>query len=226
MTDRIIKLLGAQDEHEGLRIVEETNQFMRDMKAVTGLDSYASIVALAESSVGLNREIKTITEKDSSAEQLGTILAYKASHLELPKAQAQLVELAEAGRRRDVANLVKMALSTEKPSEQNPHAGKLVPATAKFWEAESAEKLEAFLKVAPRVIPSEAKQAAANTSGSPAATTTTPAGRMADSSGRTYEMIPPAEQTELKRTDRELFNALREDWVASGKPVNTSLAHN
>ena len=225
MTDRIIKLLGAQDEHEGLRIVEETNQFMRDMKAVTGLDSYASIVAHAETSVALSREVKTITEKDSSAEQLGTILAYKASHLELPKVQSQITELAEAGRRRDVANLVKMALSTEKPSEQNPHAGKLVPATAKFWEAESAEKLEAFLKVAPRVIPSEAKQGNANTS-SAAATTTTPAGRMADSSGRTYEMIPPAEQTELKRTDRELFNALREDWLTSGKPVNTSLTHN
>lgn len=225
MSDRIIKLLGAQDEHEGLRIVEETNQFMRDMKAVTGLDSYAGILTLVESSVALNREIKTITEKDSSPEQLGTILAYKASHLELPKVQEQIGELAEAGRRRDVASLVKMALSTEKPSDLNPHAGKLVPATAKFWEAESAEKLEAFLKVAPRVIPSEAKQGLANTS-SAAATTTTPAGRMADANGRTYEMIPPAEQTALKRTDSDLFNALRNDWVTAGKPVNTSLSHN
>lgn len=223
MTDRIIKALGAIDEHDALRQVSEANEFMAAVRAATGRETYAAAIEVINNGVSLAREIGVITEKTISGEQLGTVLAWKSSHEQLPALNAKFTELEESGRKRDVAALIKAGLSTAAPSAENPYAGKLTPALAKLCEGWDSVKLEEFLKVAGRQIPSEAKPAASNLSN---AASTTPSGRAANEQGKTYEQIAPAELVKLKKSDKDLYNALREDWIAAGKPANESTLSN
>ena len=217
MTDRILKALGATDEHEALRMVAEASEFMQNINQLTGRETYAGSLEVIRNDNTLSHEILATTEKKNSAEALGTVLAWKSASVELPKAQERVNELEEAGRARDVAALIKSALSTAAPSSENPHAGKLVPATAKFWETRAASELEAFLAVAPRVIPTAATPGAGATTSN---ATQVVNGRAADAQGRKYEEISASERASLKRSDSVLFNALREDWIAAGRPAD------
>ncbi len=219
MTDKIFKALGATDEHDALRIIAEGNQFMADVKAATGEETFVSAVSVIKAGVSLSRDLVAVTGKNSAAEQLGVVLAFKSSHEELPKANDKIKALEEDGRKRDVNALIKMALATEAPSELNPHAGKLTTATAKFWETRDAKELEAFLAVAPRVLPTQAKQATGN-DGTPS--TRNAAGRVVDSQGRTYEQIPSQQRVEQKKLDPEMFNAIRDSWIEAGRPASAT----
>lgn len=210
MTDRILKALGAVDEHEALRFVAEANEFMGKVKAVTGGTTYEETLAVMEPAVKMSREMAAITEQTESASQLGTVLAWKSSHAELPKQQARVTELEEAGRQRDVQTLIKEGLAPNSP--ENKHGGKLTPATAKFWESRPAAELAAFLEIAPRVIPGEVKQAATETK--PNAS-----GAAADADGNAYEDIKPAKRAAMQKEDPELYQALRADWVRRGQPA-------
>lgn len=223
MTDRILKALGATDEHDALRMVAEAAEFMQGINALTGRDTYNGSLEFLRSATALTREVLAATDKKETSEALGVVLAFKASHEELPKVQTKVCELEEAGRQRDVAALIKAGLSTQPPSAENPHAGKLVPATAKFWETRTAAELESFLAVAPRVIPTAATPGASNAS-TTSASATVVNGRAADTKGRTYEQITPSERAALKKSDPDLFNALRTDWEAAGKPAQATVA--
>lgn len=221
MSDRIIKALGATDEHDALRMVAEASEFMQAVHAVTGRETYTASLETIRANSQLAREILTATDKKEGAEALGSVLAWKASHETLPGVQTRCGELEEEGRKRDVDALIKMGLSPDAPSALNPYAGKLVPATAKLWESEPAAKLKAFLDVAPRVLPSAASPGASNSS-SAAASATVVNGRACDAKGRKYEDIPTPERASMKKSDPDLFNALREDWIAAGRPAQSA----
>lgn len=223
MSDKILKALGATDEHDALRIIAEGNQFMADVKAATGEETFVSALSVIKAGVGLSRDLVAVTGKNSAPEQFGVLLAFKASAEELPKVNDRVKALEEEGRKRDVSALIKMALDTGAPTELNPHAGKLVPATAKFWETRDAKELEAFLAVAPRVLPTQAKQAVSN-DGTPA--TRNAAGRVTDTKNRTYEQMPSQDRLDLKKSDPDLFNAIRDSWVEAGKPANEAARAN
>jgi hypothetical protein len=210
MSDRLLKALGAVDEHEALRFIAEANEYMSKVKAVTGCETYEETLAVMTPAVAMSRELTAMTGKAESAEQLGTVLAWKSSHEELPKQQAKVTELEEAGRKRDISNLIAEGLKPNAP--ENKHGGKLTPASAKFWENEPAAKLEAFLAVAPRVIPGEVKQASMEAK-------TNDNGAAADADGHAYEDIKPAKRAEMQKEDPELYNALRNDWVRRGQPA-------
>lgn len=211
MTDRILQALGAKDEHEALRLITQANEFMAQVKDTCGgRETYAETLAVMGPAIQLSREIGTLTAKTDSAEQLGTVLAWKSSHEELPKAQARLIELEESGRARDVAALVKEGMAPNSP--ENKHGGKLTLATAKFWETRPAAELAAFLEIAPRVIPGEARQERTEVA-------TNGAGAAANAEGLAWEDIKPAKRAAMQKEDPELYAVLRNDWVSRGEPA-------
>lgn len=210
MTDRILKALGAKDEHEALRAIAEANEFMASVKTATGRDTYAGALEVISNGVSLHREMALITEENESAKMLGTVLAYKSSHGALPPALAKVLELEEAGRARDVATLVKEGLAPNSP--ENKHGGKLTPATAKFWETRPAAELAAFLEIAPRVIPGEVRQERTDAK-------TNEVGAAADAEGKAWEDIKPAKRAAMQKEDPDLYRVLRDDWVKRGQPA-------
>lgn len=214
MSDRILEALGAKDELEALRIIAEANQFLTDIKEATGRETFAASLSVIRNSVSFSREIQATTEKGEQ-ESLGVVLAWKASHEQLPRVQEEVVKLSTAAKERDVENLCREGLA---PAGSGEHGGKLTPAMADYWrERKDPEALAAFLKIAPRVIPAAAKQAAPV---SPAADFV-PA--LAD--GRKYEDIAPAERAKLKRNDAALYEAMHNDWLARGKPAASASAN-
>lgn len=221
MTDRLLKALGAIDEHDALRAISQANEFMANVKIATGRETFAESLDVISNSVALSREIGTITAKPD-AESIGVVLAWKMASEQNPGLQARVTELEEEGRSRDVDALIKMALSTEAPSEENPYAGKLTkPLAAKMRDEFkfTAPQMKSFLDAKSRELPMPAKPGAQ----SPSAVKNA-AGRVADSQGRTYENIPPSERVALKKADPDLFNALREDWQTAGSPADLTPA--
>ncbi len=214
MSDRILQALGVKDEHEALRVIAQANEFMAKVKDTCGgRETYEETLAVMTPAIQLTREIGVLTGKAETAEQLGVVLAWQSSHTELPKAQERLTELEETGRKRDISNLIAEGLKPNAP--ENKHGGKLTPASAKFWENEPAAKLEAFLAVAPRVIPGEVKQASTEAK-------TNDNGAAADADGNAYEDIKPAKRAAMQKEDPELYQALRADWVRRGQPAAAS----
>src|SRR5687767_5445924 len=102
MTDRILEALGAQDEHEGLRLIEETSKFLASVKELTGREQYAQSLPVIKSAISLSREVETITEKPS-VEALGVILAWKSANEQNPQLQARVDELEEEVRKNTVS---------------------------------------------------------------------------------------------------------------------------
>lgn len=207
MSDKILEALGAKDEHEALRMIAEANQFLTDVKDCTGRETFAASLGVIKSNASLASEIGKLTDKPV-AESLGVILAWKSSHEELPKLQEENTKLTEKNRVNEVAGLI----------AQGKADGKLTPAMAKHFESKSADELRGFLAVAARVIPGDDKSQAKETTGGSDAQTNE-AGRVCDAQGRTYEQIPPAQRSDLKRSDKALFEALHSDWVKAGKPA-------
>lgn len=218
MTDRILEALGAKDELNALQLVSDANTFLTNVNEVTGRTTYDASLSVIKANTSLAREIESITGK-TGGECLGLVLAWKVAHEKAPELSAEIADLKEKARAATVSSLIKQALSTEPPSEQNPHAGKLVPATAKFWETRDVETLEAFLAASPRVIPSAAKQPTVNLGATPLSNAN---GALVTPEGKTYEALQPAERAKLKRNDREYFNALHANWKERGEPALTS----
>lgn len=208
MSDRILEALGAKDEHEGLRLVEETSKFLTAVHEATGREQFSACLAVIKSAVSLVREVETITGSES-ASALGTILAWKSASEQNPQLQAKLDELQEEVRKNTVSALIK----------RGKEEGKLTPATASYFESRPAGELEAFLAVAPRVIPGDVKQPKTESvSASPGAD-----GIMRTADGKAYEDLKPAARVALKKSDLELYNAIRSDWEKRGKPSNPAV---
>jgi hypothetical protein len=221
MTDRILKALGATDELEALRLVAEASDFMQSVHAITGVSTYAASLEALKAHAALCREVVAATEKPS-AEALGVVLAWKSDAAKVPDLNARVATLEEEGRTRDVDALIAKALDTGAPSDLNPHAGKLTKPQADYLRDElklNAAQLESYLKTKSRELPVPAKQGKTDLSKA-----TNGAGRVVDTQGRTYEQIPSPERVTMKKSDPDLFNAIREDWIAAGKPAQAEAA--
>src|SRR3954469_23364266 len=70
MSDRLLKALGAVDEHEALRFIAEANEYMAKVKTVTGSETYEETLAVMTPAVAMSRELTAMTGKSESAEQL------------------------------------------------------------------------------------------------------------------------------------------------------------
>jgi hypothetical protein len=115
-----------------------------------------------------------------------------------------------------------MALATEAPSDLNPHAGKLTKPQAEYLRDTlklDATQMAAYLATKNRELPMPAKQGKAEVGNA-----TNVAGRVCDGQGRTYEQIPTPERAALKKSDPDLFNALRSNWEEAGKPQAAAAA--
>jgi ATP-dependent protease ClpP protease subunit len=101
---------------------------------------------------------------------------------------------------------------------------KLTPATAKMYSdrfeaalvsgadgASVVADLQGFLAVAPRVVPapSVGRQGGGESSGE----------KPAQHNGKTFAQMAPVERARLSKSDPELYDLMRQDWVAAGKPA-------
>lgn len=196
----ILEALGADDESDALRIVAEANQFIGAMQTIAGTEALATVTEKVRQAHALARDVQAATDKPAN-EAIGVVLAWKAASEQLPQLAADLETAKESVRKQEVDQLL----------AEGKRAGKLTPATADFWATRSADELRAFLAVAPRVIPAVAKVAA------DAQPKSAPPTATAD--GQKYEALKPAEKARLKKSDPELFEALRNDWEERGKPA-------
>lgn len=220
-----VDVAGEPDESAAVRAATELRQFSADIQALLGADpattTFAAQLADLRLAFSLARDVQASTGK-SAGEAIGVVLAWKEGAAQTVALNARVTELEESGRTRDVDSLIKMGLASGAATGENPHAGKLTPALATHLRDElklNAAQLAAFLEKKSREIPAPVKQPGAT----PEAFVKNGAGRVADSKGRTYEQIPPAESAELKKLDPELHAALRQDWVDAGKPDYVAL---
>src|SRR5690606_3036284 len=123
---------GVEDESAALRLVAQTNEFLEDLRKLTGKESFGTIAARIREAASLARDVEDETGKPA-AEAIGVLLAWKASHDELPKAKEELEALNESMRTQEVSALI----------EQGKKDGKLNPATAEFWQSRGAAELKA-----------------------------------------------------------------------------------
>ncbi len=120
----------------------------------------------------------TGTRREDEAEAV--LLAWKQAHEELPRVQERLAALEEERRKERLARLI----------EEGKREGKLTPAMLSWAESQTPEALEAFLRVAPRVV-------RANGLEEP------------EPGGLDWHKMTPAERAELYRKDPEAYRALR-----------------
>ncbi len=234
MTDRVFKALGAGDELEALRIVENMNKFMASVKAVTGHDTFSTSINAMKVAFSF---LKEVTATAVSAEQaadgvaapspdalLGQILAWKDAHGKLPASEAKVAELEEAVRADRVEALIAQGREDVRPG-CGEHAGKMTPNLASYFRNKkaTAEEVEEFLKATTRVLPGAVNQPAVH-SGSPI--TTNAEGRVVTSEGKTYEQLLPVARQELKAADKHLWEAMKNDWEKFGCPPGIIEASN
>ena len=112
----------------------------------TEAEAGAMITRLA----GLERQLTTLTGRTSADEALAVVQAWRSAAEELPRVQERLAAL-EAER----VNERKRSLL-----EQGKREGKLTPAMLAWAEKQSVEALEAFLQVAPRILPEPTQEPA------------------------------------------------------------------
>lgn len=154
--------------------------------------------ALAASAAKLSAITAVIGEEGDKA--VGTVTAWKASHEVLAEKTAELDAIkakAEADRH---AALIK----------GGKEAGKLTADLEKHFADKPADEVEAFLAIAPKVVPvGDAKPAPA--SSGPAAT----AGELTHE-GKAYADMNEHERGALSAESPEIFASLRQDWIDSG----------
>lgn len=120
----------------------------------------------------------TGTRREDEAEAV--LLAWKQAHEELPRVQERLAALEEERRKERLARLI----------EEGKREGKLTPAMLSWAESQTPEALEAFLRVAPRVV-------RANGLEEP------------EPGGLDWNQMTPAQRAELYRENPEVYRALR-----------------
>lgn len=122
----------------------------------------------------------TGTRREDEAEAV--LLAWKQAHEELPRVQERLAALEEERKRERLARLI----------EEGKREGKLTPAMLSWAESQTPEALEAFLRVAPRVVLSNGAEEP-------------PVGQ----EGLDWHKLSPAQRAELYRENPEVYRALR-----------------
>lgn len=140
-----------------------------------------------------SRDVTALTGQDSLEKSLGVLAAWKTGAEQTDTLSKKLEKLeGERGAEKLSALL-----------EQGKRDGKLSPAMIESWASkQTPEALEAFLAVAPRVIPgsAETKEPA------PTATTSSPALTF---NGKTWAQLAPIEKHNLFVDNKDLYDAMK-----------------
>lgn len=109
----------------------------------------AEVTAIVSRLVTLERTLTSLTGHQDLDQALAVVQAWRQAHEELPRVQERLAALEEERRKERLARLI----------EEGKREGKLTPAMLSWAEQQTPEALEAFLAVAPRVLPEAATEA-------------------------------------------------------------------
>lgn len=173
------------------------------LKATTDKASADVATAKGETKVAQDRlaaiEAKIGATGDALMGALDGLLASKA---ELDKANAKLAEQAVASEKIERDALVK----------QGEADGKLTPALTAFYADKPLAELKGFIAVAPVVVPRPVAQP--KTAGA-AGAKTGKAELTLTHEGKTYTELKPSERAALKRSNRELFDAMHAEANAA-----------
>jgi phage I-like protein len=123
-----------------------------------------------------------LTGKRKEDEAEAVILAWKQAAEELPRLQERLTAMEEERRKERLARLI----------EEGKKAGKLTPAMLSWAEQQTPEALEAFLSVAPQVVPTGKAQ-----EGTPKL--------------KGWKEMTPGERAALYQENKEMYYALRKE---------------
>lgn len=159
-----------------------------------------AVVSAIKAAKAVEAQLAEVTDRANMAEALGTIRAWKDAAARHDEAAAELAELKIKAVKTEADTLIKDASTGAK--------AKLTPALAEFWRgqiggAEGAQadgrlaQLKAYLAAATPFLPGRSEQPA---------TTTDPLGTY---DGKAFRDMKPLEQAQLRRTQPELYAALR-----------------
>lgn len=140
----------------------------------------AEVAATVSRLVTLERTLTSLTGHQDLDQALAVVQAWQRAHEELPRVQERLAALEEERKKERLARLI----------EEGKREGKLTPAMLSWAGSQTPEALEAFLRVAPRVV-------RANGLEEP------------EPGGLDWHTMTPAERAELYRKDPEAYRALR-----------------
>lgn len=165
--------------------------------AAMGLKSDAdenTVGAKAQELAAMQRDLLAITGGSSPDEAMGTVKAWKASHARVEGLEAELKLRAEQAEKRERDEIVSAMRN----------AGKLtVDMEAELIPTMSVAQLRAFSKTAGRVVPvgKDVKEPEVKD----------PPGSLVSPEGKRYEEMSNAERNALAKSNRALFNAMRDD---------------
>jgi hypothetical protein len=183
----------------------DTKSLARDL----GLPEDATEIQIRTAVTTANTDRKTLLDAlgvSTVDAARGLVEAGRAAVAELPKAQARVAELEKASEERDRAAVI-AKLESEK---------RITPAQRDgFCKTASLETLRAFAESAP-VIVAESQHREAPASGAAGATAPV------THNGKSYEVLTGPERIALRGSDKDTFNALRNDWLSRGQPLAAS----
>lgn len=130
------------------------------------------------------------------ASLLGKLHGLKAKATETDAIKAQLAELMAEKKARELDQLI----------AQGRASGQITPANEAKLREKGPEFIRAYLETAPRVVPGTVRQPAVQASAS---------GIPVD---KPYEELTTAQRAALAKTNPELFNSLRADWIQRDRP--------
>jgi ATP-dependent protease ClpP protease subunit len=192
------------------------------MAGATETDVMARVTALRELEVqGL-----AITGAKDSSELVGAIRGIKAKADNADKVSAELTEVKgerdkqnfEALIMKGTSAPVKLSGATAKLYQDRFDAAVKADSDMKDGAGRSeavVKDLTGFLAVAPTIIASAARQPEAQKNGSGVGT----GAASLTYNGRSYAEMKPADRARLSKDEPELHEAMRDDWIAAGRPA-------
>jgi HK97 family phage prohead protease len=151
-------------------------------------DALAATTRLRES----QREVLALTGKDSFAEALGVLHAWRAGAQQTETLAADVQSLRAQIEQRDRAGMI----------EQARRDGKLAPTLLAWAEAQPLDTLKSFLAAAPRVVPGTKAIEPAPPAAAPTAA----------AASKPWEQLTPMEKHALHASNPDLFSQLRAEW--------------
>lgn len=146
--------------------------------------------------VGIEQSNDAPTSRASVTALLGKLAGLKARARETDAIKARLADLEAKELAREIDALI----------AQGRASGQITPANEAKLREKGPEFIRAYLETAPRVVPGTVRQPAVQASAS---------GIPVD---KPYEELTIAQRTALAKTNPELFNSLRADWIQRNRP--------
>lgn len=142
-TKRMQPLVARNDDQRRYKMTE----IMRQLGLRENANEAEAVAALTRLTA-LERQITALTGRANSEEALAVLQGWRQASEELPKLQERLSAMEQERQQERRSALL----------ERGKREGKLTPAMLSWAEQQSPEALEAFLSVAPRVIPEGASE--------------------------------------------------------------------